>query len=222
VSACETGGTLPISALTNAFSIDVNYRREADDFEARIIESAVTDQLTCDAEATGCVAYASVRRRSADDSQTTSRRFAGESHRDRRAHSDLDLSYRHSGAIVQLQPKRPPGRADRKAAAYAAEIVRLRGEGYTYEAIREALAQVGIELSECALRREVRRHAKRTVGATSDVRPTLRSPVARSLPVARPLAGGPPSSTNATGREIAEAFFNANPSNPLLQTKESS
>ena len=52
---------------------------------------------------------------------------------------------------MQLQPKRPPGRADRKAAAYASEIVRLRGEGYTYEAIREALAEVGIELSECAL-----------------------------------------------------------------------
>ena len=34
------------------------------------------------------------------------------------------------GAIVQLQPKRPPGRADRKAAAYTSEILRLRAEGY--------------------------------------------------------------------------------------------
>ena len=48
---------------------------------------------------------------------------------------------------MQLQPKRPPGRADRKAGAYASEIVRLRAEGYTYEAIREALVEVGIELS---------------------------------------------------------------------------
>jgi hypothetical protein len=76
---------------------------------------------------------------------------------------------------VHLQPKRRPGRADCKAAAYAAEIVRLRAEGYTYEAIREALAEVGIELSECALRRRCGphlRHAARLLrlvgrGATS-------------------------------------------------------
>jgi hypothetical protein len=123
---------------------------------------------------------------------------------------------------VQLQPKRPPGRVDRKAAAYADEIVRLRAEGYTYEAIREALAEVGIELSECALRREVRRHERRVVGAPTDAQPPSRGPATPSLSVTRPLATGPPSSTNSTGREIAEAFFNANPSNPLLPTKESS
>ena len=123
---------------------------------------------------------------------------------------------------MQLQPKRPPGRVDRKAAAYAAEIVRLRAEGYTYEAIREALAEVGIELSECALRREVRRHEKRTVGTPPDARPPSRGPATPSISVTRPSATGPPSSTNATGREIAEAFFNANPSNPLLPTKERS
>ncbi|RYG36833.1 MAG: hypothetical protein EON93_04530, partial [Burkholderiales bacterium] len=58
---------------------------------------------------------------------------------------------------MHLQPRRPPGRVDRKAAAYADEIVRLRGDGYTYEAIREALADVGVYLSTSALRREVRR-----------------------------------------------------------------
>lgn len=131
---------------------------------------------------------------------------------------------------MQLQPRRPPGRVDRKAAAYAAEIVRLRAEGYTYEAIREALAEVGIELSECALRREVRRHERRNVGPPSDVRPASQAPAAPSLSVARRSATGraaglatvPPSPTNATGREIAEAFFSAHPSNPLLPAKESS
>lgn len=123
---------------------------------------------------------------------------------------------------MQLQPKRPPGRADRKAGAYASEIVRLRDEGYTYEAIREALAEVGIELSECALRREVRRHEKLTARAVPDVRPTTPAPAAPPLSVARPVATGPPPSKSATGREIAEAFFNANPSNPLLPAKETS
>lgn len=123
---------------------------------------------------------------------------------------------------MQLQPRRPPGRVDRKAAAYAAEIVRLRAEGYTYEAIREALAEVGIELSECALRREVRRHERRVVVAPPDAQPPPRVPATPSLSVTRPVATGPPSSTNATGREVAEAFFNANPSNPLLPPKETS
>ena len=98
--------------------------------------------------------------------------------------------------------------------------MRLRAEGYTYEAIREALAEVGIELSECALRREVRRHEKRTVRAVSDVRPRSQAPAAPSLSVPQPLATGSPQSNTATGREIAEAFFNAHPSNPLFPAKD--
>ena len=123
---------------------------------------------------------------------------------------------------MQLQPKRPPGRADRKAAAYASEIVRLRAEGYTYEAIREALAEVGIELSECALRREVRRSERLAARSSSAVGSTSKAPDAQSPSLDRPLATVPPPSKSATGREIAEEFFNANPSNPLFSTKESS
>ena len=122
---------------------------------------------------------------------------------------------------MQLQPKRPPGRADRKAGAYASEIVRLRAEGYTFEAIREALAEIGIELSESALRREVRRHQQRIVCAAPDVRPPSQALHASSLPVPQALATGLQRSS-VTGREIAEAFFNANPSNPLFPTKETS
>jgi hypothetical protein len=40
--------------------------------------------------------------------------------------------------------------------------------------------------------------------------------------VERPLTTGPLLSKDATGREIAAAFFDANPSNPLLATKEKS
>lgn len=122
---------------------------------------------------------------------------------------------------MQLQPRREPGRRDRKAAAYAAEIVRLRAEGYTFEAIREALADVGIQLSESALRREVRRQQRLVNRAGSGVRSASRTP-------ALPAAPSPPASaaplfvpTGSSGREIAEAFFNANPSNPLLRAMES-
>lgn len=122
---------------------------------------------------------------------------------------------------MQLQPRREPGRRDRKAAAYAAEIVRLRAEGYTFEAIREALADVGIQLSESALRREVRRQRQPADRTPSSVRPASRTPAiapASSPPASVPAASVP---TGSSGRDIAEAFFNANPSNPLLRAKES-
>jgi hypothetical protein len=121
---------------------------------------------------------------------------------------------------VQLQPKRPPGRADRKAGAYTLEILRLRAEGYTYEAIREALAGVGIELSETSLRREVRYGQQRIVRAAPGVRSSSPMPDAPSPPVPQALATGPPPSTPVSGRESAEAFFNSHPSNPLFRTKE--
>jgi hypothetical protein len=120
---------------------------------------------------------------------------------------------------MQLQPRREPGRRDRKAAAYASEIVRLRAEGYTYEAIREALADVGIQLSESALRREVRRHQRRPPRAGSSAR------AASQVPASAPKRSLPPSTepsvaTGASGQQIAKAFFDANPSNPLIRAKE--
>ncbi len=122
---------------------------------------------------------------------------------------------------MQLQPRREPGRRDRKAAAYAAEIVRLRAEGYTFEAIREALADVGIQLSESALRREVRRQRRPADLTGIGVRPAAHTPAITTVsspPASVPAASVP---TGSSGREIAEAFFNANPSNPLVRAKES-
>ena len=138
------------------------------------------------------------------------------------ARTHLDCSCRYCGATVQLQPKRPPGRADRKAAAYACEILRLRAEGYTYDTIREALADVGIELSESALRREVRRQQQLAVRPAPSVRTPVLVPEAASLPVLQAVATRPPPAPGTSGREIAEAFFNAHPSNPLFPRQESS
>jgi len=125
---------------------------------------------------------------------------------------------------VELQPKRQPGRADRKAAAYALEILRLRSAGYTYEVIREALAEVGIEVSTSALRREVRRPRVRSKAVVSGS-PSAPRPAATNTVSTPPPASSPPAPSLAVplgsrGRDIAEAFFNANPSNPLVQTKE--
>jgi hypothetical protein len=119
---------------------------------------------------------------------------------------------------VLLQPRRHPGRTDRKAAAYASEIVRLRVEGYTYEVIREALADVGVQLSTSALRREVRRHLQASHASS---RARSASPPTATQAGASPLPSSlPPFRSGASGREIAEAFFKAHPSNPLLRAKE--
>jgi hypothetical protein len=114
---------------------------------------------------------------------------------------------------MPLQPRRAPGRRDRKAASYASEIALLRGAGYTFEAIREALADVGIELSQATLRRELRRsHLPAARTAPTAPLTTALSPAA-SAPV-------PPAPTGASGREIAEAFFADYPSNPLLRARK--
>ena len=125
---------------------------------------------------------------------------------------------------MELQPKRQPGRADRKAAAYAVEIVRLRRAGYTYEAIREAMADAGIELSTSALRREVRRYRSRsdavTSGSPSSLHPVESESVATPPSGSSPLAPVPATPVDSHGHDIAEAFFKANPSHPLVHTKE--
>lgn len=125
---------------------------------------------------------------------------------------------------MELKPKRQPGRADRKAAAYVEEIVRLRRADYTYEAIREAMAEVGIALSTSALRREVRRLRRRSPVVLSDSQSVPRPAAVNSLSTSPPDLSLPTPSTAARARprshDIAEAFFNANPSNPLVHPKE--
>ena len=120
---------------------------------------------------------------------------------------------------MQLHPKRHPGRTDRKAAAYAAEIGQLRNAGYTYEAIREALVDVGIAVSTSTLRREVRRLQRRSNVASSGPLPASRTSVhAASLSSAPPPR--PTRPAGSSGREVAEAFFSTHPSNSLLRTQE--
>ena len=55
---------------------------------------------------------------------------------------------------MQLKPKLPPGRSDRKALRYGHEVRRLRAEGHTLESIRQALLDVGVSVSLSTVRRE--------------------------------------------------------------------
>ena len=61
------------------------------------------------------------------------------------------------GGDMRLAPRQPPGRKTRKARAYASEILRLREAGYSFNAIQEALADVGVKVSRSTVFRETMR-----------------------------------------------------------------
>lgn len=127
---------------------------------------------------------------------------------------------------MQLQPRRYPGRIDRKAAAYAADIAELRGAGYTYTAIQEALLDVGVVASTSALRREVQRLRTRELSSALHPAPGppryARSEAEASRPAPPPahVPSSPESPGGPRGRDVAEAFFSTHLSNPLLKSQE--
>lgn len=122
---------------------------------------------------------------------------------------------------MTLAPKLPPGRANRKALQFAGDIHQLRNAGYTFSAIRLALLDAGITVSLSTIKREAARRGASTVRAPQvvvthrlDSTPASRATSPDAIPARSPVPLG------ASGREIAEAFFNANPSNPLLRSRE--
>jgi hypothetical protein len=120
---------------------------------------------------------------------------------------------------MNLQPRRPPGHAKRKALTYTADIVDLRCKGYSYSAIREALEDAGVLVSISTVRREVLRGPSGTdvpgptpapfgpfVGRTH--RPGVAIPVAASAPA--------PGAAHLPGKAIAEEFMRGRPTNTLF------
>jgi hypothetical protein len=119
---------------------------------------------------------------------------------------------------MDLSPKLPPGRANRKALAFACEIDRLRTAGYSFEAIRVALLDAGVKVSRSTVKREVakgravaqrapQRHpAKASESARSAIAPVVTAPA--------PFAGD-----LRSGKEIAEAFMKGRVGNPLMKER---
>jgi hypothetical protein len=132
---------------------------------------------------------------------------------------------------MNLVPVRPPGPSSRKARGFAGEILHLRAQGYTFEAIREALAGAGVHVSNSTVQREVARAARRPPAIPrANAVPGDRIAPSHTERDADPVTSAPAphacnegSSTftsDPSGKESAEAFFNAHHSNPLLSTKE--
>ncbi len=132
---------------------------------------------------------------------------------------------------MKLVPTDPPGRSSRKARRFAQDMRELRAQGYTFEAIRMALAAVGVHVSNATVQREVARATKVTSSAQasgSGVRPDeLRSAPGEPLVTAPPSPSTTPQSTpvpsvetdKRSGKEIAEAFASSRITNPLARAR---
>jgi hypothetical protein len=111
-----------------------------------------------------------------------------------------------------LQPRCSPGHRSRKARAFAADIQSLRGQGYTLQAIREALADAGVAVSLSTVSREVKRGSSQ------------RTPNLAEQPATLGSTGAPMASIELAsqrhGKDIAEAFMHEHISNPLFRRKE--
>lgn len=132
---------------------------------------------------------------------------------------------------MKLVPTDPPGRSSRKARRFAQDMRELRAQGYTFEAIRKALAAVGVHVSNATVQREVARATKAASvaqGLESGVRPDEVPPA-----ITQALVSTPTPATTATqspqvvsvetdmrsGKEIAEAFASSRITNPLARAR---
>lgn len=127
---------------------------------------------------------------------------------------------------MKLVPIRPPGPNARKARAFAAEIWQLRAQGYTFEAIREALAAVGVNVSNSTVQREVARATKhQALAAPAAASDSNDRPLPPSMVSVAPasLTTSQCTSTPAdfrSGREVAEAYTRNLSTNPLIRSKQ--
>lgn len=124
---------------------------------------------------------------------------------------------------MKLIPTIPPGRPNRKARAFEAEIARLCEEGYGCKAIHQALTAAGVSVSKSTVQREVARLSKPTPPAP---RPSGAVPVASR--VSRSDVDGSPSQDTAlprlsggvqSSKDFAAEFMKSRITNPLFRKR---
>ena len=132
---------------------------------------------------------------------------------------------------IKLVPSEPPGRSSRKARRFAPEMRALRAQGYTFEAIRLALASSGVHVSNATVQREVARASEAASvgqGLGSRARPDELPPALTHLQEsALPSPSTTPQSPQVvsvetdmrSGKEIAEAFASSRITNPLARAR---
>lgn len=115
---------------------------------------------------------------------------------------------------MKLEPKRPPGRPNRKALAFEDEIARLRALGYSCEAIWEVLVEAGLTVSRSSVKREVLRLSRR--GPTTFTR-ALAVPSQGQVVTAQSAASSArTNSRSLPGQEFAAEWMDRQIINPLF------
>ena len=120
---------------------------------------------------------------------------------------------------MDLTPKLPPGRANRKALAFAADIQRLRAAGYSFGAIRLALLDAGVKVSRTTVKREAARRPADAPSAPQRLATLPPMPLAASGVGDAVIAPASFVGDSRNGKEIAEAFMKGRVSNPLMQER---
>jgi IS30 family transposase len=115
-------------------------------------------------------------------------------------------------SFVKLDPALPPGRGDRKALAFRAEIHRLRKAGYSFGAIRTALAAAGVHVSRSTVHREASRDDKSTPARVVSQREAARPVQDSAFPITSQLRA----TDTRSSKEIARQFFEGRITNPLI------
>lgn len=131
-----------------------------------------------------------------------------------------------TGRGVKLVPLAPPGRITRKARDFEADIVQLRAQGYTLDAIRQALNAAGVHVSISTVRREALRSAAAVAIPTADgvQRQTLAPPVSTHDRPADGLdaaaAGVSVPADWRSGKDVAQAYTSSVITNQFVRAKE--
>jgi hypothetical protein len=119
---------------------------------------------------------------------------------------------------MKLKPKRPPGRPNRKALFFEAEIARLRSEGYPCQAIWEALLDEGLTLSLSAVKREVAR-LRKSAGATRRSAPATPFTSLQASAFHTPASSSASATSLPPGKDTAAAWMERQITNPLIRAK---
>jgi hypothetical protein len=124
---------------------------------------------------------------------------------------------------VKLTPTIPPGRPNRKARAFSAEIARLVMEGYSCKAIHQALTDAGVLVSKSTVQREVARLARPTPPAARQVEarpvvPRPPPPVVETNPLPETTRHWPADGEQSS-KDFAAEFMKGRVTNPLLRNR---
>ena len=119
---------------------------------------------------------------------------------------------------MKLEPKRPPGRPNRKALFFEAEIARLRSDGYPCEAIWEALLDAGLALSLSAVKREVARLRRPAVAARQSA-PVTALTLPRGSSIQTPVPSPASTTSLPPGKDMGAAWMKTVVTNPLVRAR---